>query len=60
MATIVSGSEVEYLGRRMPINAWGQEVTGWSSINIYANVCLERTGQSHKSLREAVLRVDPS
>lgn len=51
LATIVSGNEVEYLGRRMAINAWGQEITGWSSINIYASVHLERTGQPLKALR---------
>ena len=38
VATIVSGNEVAYQGRRLSINAWGQEVTGWLSINIYASV----------------------
>ena len=51
-ATIVSGNEVEYAGRRLPINAWGQEMTGWSSINIYASVYLERTGRPLGELRE--------
>lgn len=51
-ATIVSGNEVEYEGRRLPINAWGQEMTGWSSINIYASVYLERTGRPLGELRE--------
>jgi hypothetical protein len=38
----------------MAINAWGQEVTGWSSINIYASVHLERNGQPLKALRAEV------
>jgi hypothetical protein len=50
-ATIVNGNEVLYEGRRLPINAWGQEITGWSSINIYASVCLERTGRPLGELR---------
>jgi hypothetical protein len=30
---------------------WGQQITGWTSINIYEQVCLERTGQTLDSLR---------
>ncbi len=51
IATIISGSLVEYEGHRLAINAWGQQITGWSSINIYASVYLERTGQALGSLR---------
>ncbi|GAB4210713.1 MAG: DUF262 domain-containing protein [Roseiflexaceae bacterium] len=51
-ATIISGSEVDFNGQRLPINTWGQQVTGWSSINIYENVVLERTGQPLKRLRD--------
>lgn len=52
MATIVSGNDVAYEGRRLSINAWGQEITGWASINIYASVYLERTGRPLGELRE--------
>lgn len=52
MATIVSDNLVEHEGRRMPINAWGQTITGWSSINIYTHVYLERTSAPLGSLRE--------
>jgi len=55
VATIVSGNEVEYQSRRLTINAWGQEITGWASINIYASIYLERTGQPLKSLRVAAV-----
>lgn len=51
-ATIVSGNDVEYAGQRMPINAWGQLITGWASIRIYTSVYLERTGKPLGALRE--------
>jgi len=51
-ATVVDGETVEYDGVRYPINVWGEKVTGWSSINIYDSVILERTGKPLRSLRE--------
>ncbi len=51
VATIASSNEVTYEGRRLAINAWGQQVTGWASINIYANVYLERTSKPLGTLR---------
>jgi hypothetical protein len=36
----------------LQIHCWGQQITGWSSINIYESVYLERTGQPLKSLRQ--------
>jgi hypothetical protein len=50
-ATIVDGNTVECEGQRLSINMWGQQITGWTSINIYEQVCLERTGQPLDSLR---------
>jgi hypothetical protein len=50
-ATIVDGSTVEFEGQRLSINMWGQQITGWISINIYEHICLERTGQPLDSLR---------
>ncbi len=44
-ATIVDGETVEFNGQRVLINTWGQQMTGWSTINIYDSVILERTGQ---------------
>lgn len=52
IATIVDGDTVEYRGERLPINTWGQRMTGWSSISIYNSVFLVRTGQPLKDLRE--------
>src|SRR5439155_25631606 len=51
-ATIVDGDTVEFEGKLLPINTWGQQITGWISINIYNYVVLERTGQSLEKLRE--------
>jgi len=51
VARITSSNEVTYEGRRLAINAWGQQVTGWASINIYANVYLERTSKPLGTLR---------
>ncbi len=39
-------------GEKLAINTWGQQMTGWSSISIYNNVFLVRTGQPLKNLRE--------
>lgn len=51
-ATIIDGDTVEFEGEQMPINTWGQQMTGWSSISIYNSVFLVRTGQPLKNLRE--------
>lgn len=50
-AKIISAELVEYEGDRYSINLWGQKMTGWSSISIYENVLLKRTGQSLGHLR---------
>jgi hypothetical protein len=59
-ATIIDGDTVEFEGQQVSINTWGQQMTGWSSINIYAHVHLERTGLPLESLRELNWRTDPS
>jgi hypothetical protein len=51
-ARIIDGETVDFEGKQMPINAWGQMMTGWPSINIYESVVLERTGQPLKGLRK--------
>jgi len=50
-AQLTGGSIVLFEGQQLSLNAWGQQVTGWSSINIYESVYLERTGQPLQSLR---------
>jgi hypothetical protein len=50
-ATIVDGETVEFKGKQMAINAWGQQMTGWTSISIYDSMFLERTGEPLGNLR---------
>ena len=51
-AKIIDGRTVEFQGKRMPINEWARKMAGWSAINIYSNVYLERTKQPLGILRE--------
>jgi hypothetical protein len=52
LATIVGqDGTVEYNGHHYPINTWGQQMTGWPTINIYESVLLERTNEPLDSLR---------
>jgi predicted type IV restriction endonuclease len=39
-AQVLDGRHVEFRGERMTFNEWGQRVTGWSAIQIYAWACL--------------------
>jgi hypothetical protein len=50
-AKIINGEMVEYKGRKLTINKWGQEMTGWSSINIYDSILMRSTNQPIRSLR---------
>lgn len=50
-ATLVDGQRVNFGGELLPINAWAQNVTGWSSVNVYPHVVLKRTGQTLQSIR---------
>lgn len=50
-ATIVDADTVEFEGQRLSMNIWGQQMTGWQSINIYTSVLLERTGRPIGQLR---------
>lgn len=51
-ATIVDSDTVDFEGQRLSINVWGQQMTGWQSINIYTSVLLKRTGRTLGQLRE--------
>jgi hypothetical protein len=52
-ASIRDGDHVEFDGKVMLINTWGQTMTGWSSISIYDSIYLERTGKPLKYLRNS-------
>ena len=51
-ATILNAKLVEYEGKQWRYNDWGTHVTGWSAINIYQQVVLDRTGQTLDDLRK--------
>lgn len=51
-ARVIDARWVEYQGKRLSYNDWGMLVTGWSSINIYPQTILERTGQTLDELRK--------
>jgi len=53
-ATVRDAKFVEYQGRKLRYTDWGIEVTGWSAINIYREVVLDRTGQTLGELRKQV------
>lgn len=53
-ANIVDGDTVEFEGKYVTINMWGQQITGWTSINIYNYVILERTGETLEKIRERI------
>lgn len=39
-AKVLNQKLVEYQGQQLPWNEWAKRVTGWSAVNIYANVML--------------------
>ena len=51
VATRKDAKSVEYKGKRLSINDWAMQVTGWSAINVYAHVALEKTGETLDALR---------
>lgn len=50
-ARVVDGRHVEFKGDVMTFNEWGQRVTGWASIQIYAWACLP-DGRTLADLRD--------
>jgi hypothetical protein len=50
-ARVLDGRHVEFKGRRMSFNEWGQNVTGWPSIRIYTMACLP-DGRTLDELRD--------
>jgi hypothetical protein len=48
---VLDGRHVEFKGKRMTFNDWGQRVTGWTSIRIYTTVCLP-DGRTLDQLRD--------
>ena len=53
-AFLVDDKKVDYQGKKLPINAWGQQMTGWPSISVYSSIYLERTNEPIGKLRETI------
>lgn len=54
-ATVVDDKHVSFNGKQIEYNKWGQEITGWSSINIYEWTVHEPTGKTLDALRREKL-----
>lgn len=54
-ALLLDGHRVAYGGEPMGINDWARLITGWSAINIYASVVVEREGRTLGELRREYL-----
>ena len=54
-ATVVDARQVSYKERMISYNQWGQEVTGWASINIYEWAVQESTNKTLGKLRREKL-----
>ncbi len=57
-ATLISPTMVNYKGKTMTLNQWGQTVTGWTSIQIYRYVCVlgetETLSEKRKMLTDEI------
>lgn len=51
IATAVNHKQVQFEGNNLPWNEWAKRVTGWSAVNIYANVELVKIGKTLDDLR---------
>lgn len=50
-ATALNYKQVQFEGNALPWNEWAKRVTGWSAVNIYANVELVKAGKTLDDLR---------
>lgn len=51
VATALNHKQVQFEGITLPWNEWAKRVTGWSAVNIYANVELLKIGKTLDDLR---------
>ena len=54
-ALLISENEVVYNAEIMSVNDWAKLVTGWTSVNIYESVVLERDGRTLNHIRLAYM-----
>lgn len=53
-AEVIDDKHVNYNGRKLSFNQWGQTATGWKSIQIYAHAYLEENNKMFEELREEI------
>lgn len=51
IATALNYKQVQFEGIALPWNEWAKRITGWSAVNIYANVELVKIGKTLDDLR---------
>lgn len=56
VAILVEGNMVEFKGKKMSLNEWGRQVTGWKSIQIYAWACKIRERETLDEKRIKYMR----
>jgi len=54
-ATVIDYKRVEYNGKRMSFNRWGEKVTGWSAISIYEWAMIKDSEKTLDQLRREKL-----
>lgn len=54
-ALLLDAYRVAFNGEPMPINDWAKSMYGWTSINVYESVIVEREGKSLDDLRQAYM-----
>ena len=55
-AIVINEQKVKYKDRTMKFNAWGEKVTGWSSINIYSWAMIKGQSKTLDELRKEKLQ----
>jgi len=60
IAKLVDYNKVEFKGKIMTLNQWGQLITNWSSINVYAYTCLLGETETLQDKREKLVKQDSS
>jgi hypothetical protein len=56
-ARVIDDKQVQYKGRPWKYTEWGTHVTGWSAINIYREVIVDRTGETLDMLRKRLTQL---
>lgn len=56
IATIIDANHVEYNGKKMSLNSFGKEVTGWNTFQTYAMIKVVGSKETLSELREKKMK----